>query len=164
MAHVFVAPHPDDVALSCGGLIASLSRMVCIGNIPDELKIKTDAAAFVNASLLDATRPGATGAELYQIAVNAYATSGFADEINYHHQGGAAGYRTRDWVAHPSSSEVVKENQAFAWNPSITGTKVEETCIVTNGAIDVITDTENVPVITTVIAGMEYHSPGVILL
>jgi LmbE family N-acetylglucosaminyl deacetylase len=24
MAHVFVAPHPDDVALSCGGLIASL--------------------------------------------------------------------------------------------------------------------------------------------
>src|SRR4029078_7860500 len=23
MTHVFVAPHPDDVALSCGGLIAS---------------------------------------------------------------------------------------------------------------------------------------------
>jgi len=24
MTHVFIAPHPDDVALSCGGLIASL--------------------------------------------------------------------------------------------------------------------------------------------
>src|SRR5512142_3283226 len=27
MAHVFVAPHPDDVALSCGGLIASLREL-----------------------------------------------------------------------------------------------------------------------------------------
>ena len=27
MAHVFVAPHPDDVALSCGGLIASLREI-----------------------------------------------------------------------------------------------------------------------------------------
>jgi LmbE family N-acetylglucosaminyl deacetylase len=27
MAHVFVAPHPDDVALSCGGLLASLREL-----------------------------------------------------------------------------------------------------------------------------------------
>jgi LmbE family N-acetylglucosaminyl deacetylase len=27
MSHVFVAPHPDDVALSCGGLIASLREL-----------------------------------------------------------------------------------------------------------------------------------------
>src|SRR5262245_59444554 len=27
MSHVFVAPHPDDVALSCGGLIAGLREL-----------------------------------------------------------------------------------------------------------------------------------------
>jgi LmbE family N-acetylglucosaminyl deacetylase len=27
MTHVFVAPHPDDVALSCGGLIAGLREL-----------------------------------------------------------------------------------------------------------------------------------------
>ena len=27
MTHVFVAPHPDDVALSCGGLIATLREL-----------------------------------------------------------------------------------------------------------------------------------------
>ena len=27
MTHVFVAPHPDDAALSCGGLIASLREL-----------------------------------------------------------------------------------------------------------------------------------------
>ncbi len=147
-----------------GGLIASLSRMVCIGEVPDELKIKTEAAAYVNACLMHATRPGVTGAGLYKVAADAYAIKGFADEINRHHQGGAAGYRTRDWVAHPTSGEVVQEDQAFAWNPSITGTKVEETSIITGGGIEVMTATKNVPVITTVIDGTEYHSPGVILL
>lgn len=145
-----------------GGLIASLSRMVCIGEVPDELKIKTDAAAYVNACMMHATRPGVTGAELYQVAANAYAEKGFADEINRHHQGGVAGYRTRDWVAHPSSGEVVQENQAFAWNPSITGTKVEETCILTANGIETLTASSNFPIITTVIEGQTYSSPGVL--
>ena len=60
-------------------------------------------------------------------AAKAYAEKGFADEIDLHHQGGAAGYRTREWVAHPNANDVVRNDQAFAWNPSITGTKVEET-------------------------------------
>ncbi|MGB2751450.1 MAG: aminopeptidase P family protein [Pyrinomonadaceae bacterium] len=147
-----------------GGLIASLSRMVCIGEVPDELKIRTEAAAFINARFMHATRPGVTGAVLYTVAANAYAEQGFADEIKRHHQGGAAGYRTRDWVAHPISGEVVQEDQAFSWNPSLTGTKVEETCIVAGGGIEVITATADVPVITTVVDGIEYHSPGVISL
>ncbi|MEQ1921149.1 MAG: aminopeptidase P family protein [Pyrinomonadaceae bacterium] len=145
-----------------GGLIASLSRMVCIGDVPDELKIKTEAAAYVNACLLNATRPGVTGAELYQVAANAYTEKGLTDEINRHHQGGAAGYRTRDWVAHPASGEVVQEDQAFAWNPSITGTKVEETCILTAGGIEVLTASPDFPTITTVIDGQTYSSPGVL--
>jgi LmbE family N-acetylglucosaminyl deacetylase len=27
MTHVFISPHPDDAALSCGGLIASLREL-----------------------------------------------------------------------------------------------------------------------------------------
>lgn len=144
------------------GLIASLSRMVCIGDVPNELKIKTEAAAYVNACLLHATRQRITGAELYQVAANAYAEKGFAGEIDRHHQGGAAGYRTRDWVAHPSSGEAVQENQAFAWNPSITGTKVEETCILTANGIGILTASPDFPTITTVIDGHTYWSPGVL--
>jgi Xaa-Pro dipeptidase len=147
-----------------GGLIASLSRMVCVGDVPEELKTKTEAAAYLNACLLDATRPGATGAELYKVAANAYADKRFAEEIDRHHQGGATGYRTRDWVAHPASEEIVQADQAFAWNPSITGTKVEDTSIFTDGKLEVITITPDVPLITTVVDGKEYHSPGVISL
>ncbi len=146
------------------GLIASLSRMVCIGRIPDELMNKTEAAANVNATLLNTTRPGTSGAELYRAAAEAYLSQGFAGEINRHHQGGATGYRTRDWVAHPRCPEVVHGEQAFAWNPSITGTKVEETYIVRENHVETITASPKFPKIMTVIRGREYCSPGILSL
>jgi Xaa-Pro dipeptidase len=144
------------------GLIVNLSRMVSVGAVPEELRDRTERAAFVNATLWDATRPGISGTALYKIAANAYASVGAAEEINLHHQGGAAGYKTREWVAHPKSNEVVKENQAFAWNPSITGTKVEETVVVTGDGIDVISKSPDFPVIITTVDGREYHSPGIL--
>ncbi len=146
------------------GLIASLSRMICVGEVPTDLQKRTEAAAYVNACLMDATRPGATGAELYETAANAYLKVGYGDDIDLHHQGGAAGYRTREWTAYPTSTEVVQLNQAFAWNPSVTGTKVEETCIASSGGIEVITTSPGVPAITSEVNGRQYHSPGIISL
>jgi len=146
------------------GLIASLSRMVCVDEVPNELKIRTDAAAYVYAKMLDATRPGVTGADVYRTAARAYSECGFADEIDRHHQGGAAGYRTRDWVAHPASGDIISANQAFAWNPSITGTKVEETCIVTESGIEIITASPDFPQILNVVNGHEYLSPGILTI
>lgn len=146
------------------GLIASLSRIISIGEPDDELKRRTDAAAYVNATLLNATRPGTTGTELYRAAADAYAAGGFRDEIDHHHQGGAAGYRTRDWVAHPHSSEIVQADQAFAWNPSITGTKVEETSVVTINGIEIVTASKSFPQIENLIDGRSYFSPGVLTI
>ena len=146
------------------GLIASLTRIACVGQVPDELRRRTDACARVNARLYAATRPGATGAELYRVASEAYAEVGFPGEERLHHQGGAAGYRTRDWVAHPASAEVVEELQAFAWNPSITGTKVEETCVAARDAVEILTTTPGWPQIPITLEGREYFSPDVLSL
>ncbi len=146
------------------GLIASLSRIVCAGKIPVQLRKKTAAVAEVFANFLAATRRGASGAEIYKSAAQAYAAKGFGDEINLHHQGGAAGYKTREWVAHPQSAEVVHNNQAFAWNPSITGTKAEETCLTTENGIEIITATPNFPQISIEVEGREFYSPDILSL
>lgn len=144
------------------GLIASLTRIATVGPASAELRERTHAAAIVNANLWHATVEGTGGGQLYDIAAKAYADAGFPDEIDKHHQGGAAGYRTREWVAHPDSTEVVGPDQAFAWNPSITGTKVEETVIVSGGGCTVITSSSRFPQILTTIAGVEYRSPGIL--
>jgi Xaa-Pro dipeptidase len=144
------------------GLIASLTRLVCVGAIPDELQRRTRAAACVNAQLVAATRPGSSGAELYNVAARSYAAEGFPGEEHLHHQGGACGYRTRDWVAHPSCNELVQINQGFAWNPSVSGTKIEETCIVIADGIETITAAPDWPSLSITIAGCDYLFPDVL--
>ena len=146
------------------GLIVSLTRMVCVGEVPGDLQERTEAAAEINAAVYAATAQGTVGSDLYQTLAGAYIDQGFEQEIHLHHQGGAAGYRTRDWVAHPRSTDVVQSNQAFAWNPSITGTKVEETCILTANGIEVITASPDFPQISTVVDGKEYLSPGILVV
>lgn len=127
------------------GLIVALSRIVSAEHVDDDLAARTRATAGVFSALLEATRPGADGARLFAVAAAAYARAGFPGEERKHHQGGATGYRSRDWVAHPTSEEQVRAPQAFAWNPSITGTKVEDTALVTEDGVELITCTGEWP-------------------
>ena len=129
------------------GLIACLSRVVATRAAPADLEVRTRAAASVFGRLLDATSAGTTGAQLFDIAAAAYRDAGFAGEEALHHQGGATGYRAREWIAHPASKDVVQARQAFAWNPSITGTKVEDTALLVDGGIELITSTPGWPAI-----------------
>jgi len=129
------------------GLVVSLSRLVSVGPVPRDLAARTSATARVFASVLSATTPGGTGASIFQAAVEAYAREGFPGEETRHHQGGAIGYRTREWLAHPRSAETVQAPQAFAWNPSITGTKVEDTALITNAGVELITPSPGWPTI-----------------
>jgi Xaa-Pro aminopeptidase len=135
------------------GLVVGLSRIVAAGVTPPDLMARTRATAAVFGRLLEATRPGASGASLYQTAAQAYAAVGFAGEELRHHQGGAIGYRARDWIAHPASQEIVQEQQAFAWNPSITGTKIEDTALVLGDRIELLTSTPDWPAIPIQVRG-----------
>ena len=144
------------------GLIVSLTRIVTRGSVPDDLRQRTHATAKANAALFHHTRPGTSGRELYNAVASAYREQGFPGEEHLHHQGGACGYRSRDWVAHPESEERVQPHQAFAWNPSITGTKTEETCIAFAGDIEVVTASPGWPMIPVYIEGHEYLLPDVL--
>lgn len=146
------------------GLIASLSRIFSVGNVDKDLRIRTNAVAKVHAQMMHATRPNATGKEIFEITKKSYSEVGFDGEELNHHQGGAAGYKTRDWVAHSQSGEQVFLNQAFAFNPSITGTKSEETFLVAENGIEVLTASPNFPKISNVIDGIEYKTPDILVI
>lgn len=127
-----------------GGLIASCTRLVHFGSLSEELKRKQEAVLQVDATFNLNTRPGLHISNIFKLAQATYAKTGFADEWQLHHQGGATGYSGRDYFATPSSAEVVQENQAFAWNPSITGVKVEDTVLVSSERVpEVLTHSAN---------------------
>jgi Xaa-Pro aminopeptidase len=146
------------------GLVVALSRIVTNGASCDALEARTVATARVFERLLEATRPGVTGAELFTVATNAYAEANFAGEEALHHQGGAIGYRSRDWVAHPRSRDRVQRQQAFAWNPSITGTKVEDTVLVTADGIENLTPSPDWPQIPLRCNGLTISAAGLLAL
>ena len=45
-------------------------------------------------------------------------------------------------------AEVVQPRQAFAWNPTVTGSKIEDTALLIDDRIDVITSTPDWPAIS----------------
>lgn len=121
------------VVLGCSkwGLGISATRIVSFGQPPSELRDKHAACCYVDACLNLETRPGAVVGEIFRKAVAAYAERGYPDQWRLHHQGGATGYAARDYKGTLECDEVVREHQAFAWNPSIAGTKSEDTVIAT---------------------------------
>ena len=51
-------------------------------------------------------------------------------------------------MAHPKSQDAVQARQAFAWNPTIAGTKIEDTALVIDDRIEMLTSTRDWPMIT----------------
>lgn len=145
------------------GLAISITRFVHFGALPAELGARFKSAAQVNAALLDASRVGATSAELFKVAQAAYTAEGFPGEERFHHQGGPTGYGEREWVATPNGRETVVNNQAFAWNPSIRGGKAEDTVILRDGKIEWLTATPELPVINAEVNGKVYPAAGVLV-
>jgi len=145
------------------GMVISITRFIHFGPLPAVLAANFEKAARINAELLHATRAGATSADLYAVAAKGYAAVGVPDEIAKHHQGGPCGYLERDWVALPDGTERVAPTQAFAWNPSLQGAKAEDTVLLRDGAIEILTATPDLPVIEISIGGKIYRSAGVYL-
>jgi antitoxin VapB len=168
----FRHPLPTDKRLEryamlvlCGrkwGLVASVTRFVHFGPLSDQLRRKQDAVAKVDATLIAATQPGARVAQIFRRAIEAYVEMGYSDEWKLHHQGGAAGYEPREYVATLDSTEEVYMGQAFAWNPSITGTKSEDTIIVSEKGYEIITAVGGWPQIPVQVDGQLIERPAIL--
>jgi len=145
------------------GLHVSLTRFVHFGRVAEELRRKQAATARVDAVFIEGTKPGAAVAEVFDAALRAYAEAGFAEEWHLHHQGGATGYEPRSYRASPGIGHRVQANQAFAWNPSITGAKSEDTIIATPAGTEVISATPRLPVMRVSVGGREWARPDVLV-
>lgn len=145
------------------GMPIAVTRFVHFGPMPEELKTRLEKTAIVNAHYQEFTKPGIAASEIFEKMKEWYASAGYENEWMLHHQGGAIGYDDREWVIYPGIKEVVRENQAFAWNPTITGAKVEETIIVNSNGFEVVTKSPNWPMIIVNLNGKKYPQPSILI-
>jgi UDP-N-acetylglucosamine pyrophosphorylase/Xaa-Pro aminopeptidase len=121
------------------GLFANLTRFVYFRPpSAEERRLATDVAR-VEAAAFKASRPGATLGDVYTSIVQAYAACGHPGAEALHHQGGSCGYLSRDDVALPGMKVVLQPHNAVAWNPSLPGAKIEDTVVVSDGGIEILT-------------------------
>ncbi len=139
-----------------GGLYTSLTRTV-VFEAPEWLDERFAAAAAVETTALAATqqaaRDGSNAAQVFEAIQTAYEVVGWPDEWNQHHQGGAAGFAGREWIATPESTARVYAPQAYAWNPTVQGTKSEGTVLVTDAVIEPLTLTGSWPTVSVEAVG-----------
>ena len=170
----FRHPLPTDKKLEryamlvlCGrkwGLVCSITRLVHFGRLPDDLRRKAEATARVDATFVACTRPGQTLGQVFQRATAVYAETGFPDEWRLHHQGGPAGYEPREYLGNPASTDVVSVGQAYAWNPSITGTKSEDTILVGKETNEVLTAIPNWPTLNVTVNRQTIARPAILVM
>jgi antitoxin VapB len=144
------------------GLVASATRLVSFGPMADELQHRAVACAKIDALLHAATQPGRTLGAIFADLQAAYTAAGFADEWQLHHQGGPAGYENREAIATPNHPFVVQAGQAYAWNPSITGVKSEDTILISDHGYEVITATNAWPSYPVTINGTTVNRPAIL--
>ncbi|MFH1006241.1 MAG: M24 family metallopeptidase [Candidatus Latescibacterota bacterium] len=146
-----------------GGLIVSATRLVHFGNLSPELRRKHASVTRIDAAVLAHTRPGNKVRAVFEKAVTAYRTEGFEDEWKRHHQGGGTGYEAREFLGTADCSEIVQAHQAYAWNPSITGTKSEDTILVGTEGFEVLTKTPDWPMVAVEVAGQTLSRPDILI-
>jgi Xaa-Pro dipeptidase len=145
------------------GLYASATRLVHFGKISAELGKRYNAVLQVDAAYITTTNPGSGINDVFQNGIEAYAAVGFDGEWIHHHQGGMAGYNSREIKADMFTAEVVNIGQAYAWNPTIAGVKSEDTFIVGEHGPQIITNSPNFPVVEVEYKGFFCIRPDILI-
>ena len=145
-----------------GGLVACLTRFVHFGKIPEALRTRYEATVYVDCVLMAATLPGTPARDVFHKGIQAYKEKGYPEEWKLHHQGGPIGYQPRDYRTNPKTPDVVAVNQPFCWNPSITGSKSEDTILATAQGPEAITRPVLFPTVSVEAGGIRFLRPAIL--
>jgi Xaa-Pro dipeptidase len=147
------------------GLNLSITRFVHFGEPSEDLRQRYEAIINIDARLILNTRPGRRLVDIFSEHQKNYARYGFPDEWRKLHQGGSASYRIRDVkvTLDTPASEIVMVNQVYAWNPSISGIKSEDTVAILADKNEILSEDPNWPLVEVSVEGEKISRPGLMI-
>jgi Xaa-Pro aminopeptidase len=138
------------------GLTVCMTRYVNFVPVTEELRSQYRLNQRIDLALMTNTHPGCS----YQVPLLAarkiYDENGLENEFEKHHQGGPIGYANRDYRVDFNLNDLIHDDQAFCWNPSITGTKSEDTILVHKEGFEFITRPYVFPKVDIEFEGRKY--------
>lgn len=145
------------------GLHVSLTRLVSLGPVESGLLGRHRAVVKVDARYILESRAGVTLGDVVARAIDQYSLEGFPGEWGLHHQGGLTGYAGREIFGTPATKYRLQANNVLTWNPSITGTKSEDTILITDGVAEVLTRTGSWPELQVDLPMGEISRPAILV-
>lgn len=127
------------------GLNISLTRMVYFADIPEEICNRYEKTAYIFACMQRMMADGRSYRGYFEDVQRLYKEAGYDGEWKMHHQGGPTGYACRECVVTPYTDDVIHKGYAYAWNPTIQGTKCEETTYLSDKGVEIFTETSEWP-------------------
>ncbi|HBT25143.1 MAG TPA: peptidase M24 [Pseudothermotoga sp.] len=146
------------------GLITTVTRMVYFGKVPADVVTQYRNNVEIECIMIDKTRAGEKMNVPVLAAIEEYKRRGYHEEWKFHHQGGPMGYYARDIRVTPACDEIIRRNQAFCWNPTISGTKSEDGFIVTESGPIMITKPFIFPKLEIGIGNVRFVRPDIFVI
>ena len=139
-----------DMAGNFSPYMTDMSRVFAVGKLPDEAYRAHDVALEIQAAVEEAARPGASCAELYNIAYNRAEKAGLSENFMGTKQqakfvGHGVGLQINELpVLTPRSKEVLEAGMVFALEPkfvipAIGAVGIENTFLVTETGVEKLT-------------------------
>jgi len=147
------------------GLVLSCTRSVMFERNEKYRKQHRDNC-YIDAVAIANSIPGTKLSQLFDMIKRTYDKVGKPEEWKLHHQGGLTGYNSRELKATGATNYVLISGNVLAWNPTITGTKSEDTILVKNGEIEIFSYPieSNWSSLTFEIDGKIIRRPDILLL
>lgn len=143
------------------GLIISTTRMINFGPTAPDIRRRYMDNVYISSCFMAHSLPGNPLRLPFEKGVAAYAERGYDAEQELHHQGGPTGYNGRDNKVHWKTQGTIAPNQAFAWNPTVTGCKTEDVMLATRRGPVVISGPVLYPTLETDVGGFHFIHPDI---
>ena len=145
-----------------GGLVVCLTRFVHFGKLPEALRTQYEATVYVDCMLMAHTRPGPPAREDSKRASRPTRRRVTPTNGSSITRAGRLDISRATIGPISRTPDVVALNQPFCWNPSITGTKSEDTILATADGPELITRTIFFPTLTVEVCGHPSIRPAIL--
>jgi Xaa-Pro aminopeptidase len=144
------------------GLVATASRAVCFGDLPDEIRKDHNAVCRVGASYMASTWPEALPREVLLAARRIYQVSGYEHEWLVAQQGHLTGRAPVEIAFTPTTDDLLQAGHVVTWCATAGAASNVDTFLVTDQGPKTLTPTEAWPLKRIRIQGAEFVRPDVL--
>lgn len=144
------------------GLSVGVTRTVCFGEVPEELRASYLIALVTQATGMYFSQANWTIRETWKRVARIYEKFGHADEWEFADQAEVTGYQPCEVRVTPNSDFVLRAGMAMYWHPSVGPANIGDTMLIGPSGLEVLTPTEQWPMAKVDVKGAPILRPDIL--